>query len=170
MPHRYLQNASCILLTTTVLAASAHAREPGHVIIDPSDGYATTLISIPATAPAKELDGYRKNLEPRKAAKMLTWADFKGNAKREIATYIRRNDYPDVDLAAGIMQLLQQHQKTPFGLTWNGGIALTGTDYKHALRTYQSYLAAPDAKATTSGDRSRDPVHPLNHFSALIQR
>lgn len=171
MPTTFLKHASTVLLATSAMATSiATAREPGYVIIDPSDVYATTFISIPASSSASEIEGFKKNLQQRKAAKLITWAEFKSTVKQEVSANVRRNDYSDVDVTAGIIQLLTQHQKTPFGLTWNGGIALTGNDYKHALRTFESYRANPTAPAPKNIDRSRDPIHPLNHFSALIQK
>jgi hypothetical protein len=82
--------------------------------------------------------------------------------------YIKINDYPEVDTIKGLSELLDRYPDTPFGLTWNGGIAYTYNDYQHVKRTYEAYVAAPSSHQRR--ERRADPVHPLNHIGPLLGR
>ena len=87
------------------------------------------------------------------------------------AEFVRRNDYPEVDLAAAMPQVLLRYEGTPIGITWNGGLAITGNDYRHAAKTFTAYNADPASDAARKvSDRRRDPVHPSNHLDALLYK
>jgi hypothetical protein len=141
------------------VGSAAHSAEPSHVVIDPSDQHTTTFVGVPKTLPEKEFDALKQSLAQRKGAYMLTWQEFKLESEKHVRSHIRRNDYPDVDIVDGVTRLLERYDGSPFGLTWNGGIAVTQNDYTHSAREYRVFL-----------DPRRDPVHPLNHLEPLLSR
>ena len=135
------------------------AAEPTHVIVDPSDKYITTFVGLPKDIPEKEFVALKESLSQRPGSYIVTWQEFKLTPEKYIRPNIRRNDYPDVDVVGGLEKLLERYDGTPFGLTWNGGLAVTHDDYAYAARTY-----APFA------DRRADPLHPLNHLEPLLRK
>ena len=147
------------------------AAQPAQVLIDPSDQYAMTLMSISRRTPAAELDVLNARLAARKGAKIVSWETFAKMIGNEISQFVRRNDYPEVDLAAAMPQVLLRYEGTPIGITWNGGLAITGNDYRHAAKTFTAYNADPASDAARKvSDRRRDPVHPSNHLDALLYK
>jgi hypothetical protein len=151
------KTASFVALLT--IANVVSAAEPSHVAIDPSDGYATTFVGIPKTLPEVDFEKLKQSMVQRKGSYLVTWADFKGAPEKHIKSNIRRNDYPDIDLVAGMTKLLERYDGTPFGVTWNGGIAVTNKDYQLASRAFAVY-----------SDRGLDPIHPLNHLEPLLRK
>lgn len=139
-------------------AVPAWAAEPSHVLVDPSERHTTTFIGIPKSMPPTEFDGIQQSLGERPGAYLVAWQAFRQAPDRHVRSFIRRNDYPDTDTVGGLVELLGRYDGTPFGLTWNGGLAVTRKDYQHAARTYQLYR-----------DPARDPVHPRNHLDALLR-
>ena len=145
--------------------------QPAQVLIDPSDQYAMTVMSISRRMSASELDALNARLAARKGARIVSWEKFSTNVGREINQFVRRNDYPDVDLAATVPQVLSRYEGTPIGITWNGGMAVTGNDYRHAAKTFTAYSIDPRSDAARAiNDRRRDPVHPANHLDALFHK
>lgn len=139
------------------------------MVIDPSDQHTTTLVGIPRTLPAEQFQRLKDSLIQRSGAYMLPWEDFKRDPPKHVRPYIRRNDYPEVDVVRGLALLLERYDGTPFGLTWNGGLALTSNDYRHASRTYATYLKDPNSFARAIDSRV-DSVHPANHLGPLIAK
>ena len=138
---------------------AASAAEPSHVVIDPSDQHTTTYVGVPKAVPEKEFEALKKSLGQRKGAYIVAWQEFKQAPEKHVRLFIRRNDYPDVDIVTGLTQLLERHEGSPFGLTWNGGLAVTQNDYNYSARTYLVYT-----------EPTRDPVHPRNHLDPLLRK
>lgn len=164
MKHPGLILSIFVMMVTNASLAAA----PSHLVIDPSDQHATTFVGIPPSLAAKDLQKIKDGLAQRKGAYLLSWSDFKSNPHKHVKQYIRRNDYPEVDVVAGLSQLVERYSGKPFGLTWNGGLAVTNNDYRHAARTYSAHLSNPDA--TVRRDRKSDPVHPANHLEVLLTK
>jgi len=135
------------------------AAEPTHVVVDPSDQHTTTFVGIPKALPDAEFAKLKESLTQRKGAYLVTWAEFKQAPQKHVAVFIRRNDYPEVDVVTGLTHLLERYDGNPFGLTWNGGLAITQNDYAHSARTFLVY-----------SDPRRDPVHPRNHLDPLLRK
>jgi hypothetical protein len=154
-----------LALLTTQVALSA---EPTHVVVDPSDQYTTTYLGVPKSLPKEKFENIKKGLFERKGSYLVTWREFKRDPAKHIKPHIRRNDYPDVDVVRGLTRLLERYDGTPLGLTWNGGLAMTGNDYRHAARTFDKFQSNPNSVAKES-DRRRDPVHPENHLGPLLR-
>ncbi len=145
------------------------AEEPANVLIDPGDPYITTIASLSKAQPESALQRMKEAYSQRAGARIVSWQDFKQSPEKYILPNIRRNDYPEVDIVAGLAKLLEKYEGTPFGLTWNGGLGVTHSDYAYAARTFKAFS---DDKADTvparDPDRRADPVHPLNHLEPLL--
>lgn len=163
-------NTIKLLLGTFAILAfhAAPAAQPTHVVVDPSDQHTTTFIGVPKAIPAEHFQKLKESLEKRKGAHLILWSDFKSDTSKYVYPHIRRNDYPDVDVANGLARLLERYDGTPFGLTWNGGLAVTANDYRHSARTYAAFLG--DANSFLNLERRGDPVHPANHLEPLLGR
>lgn len=166
--------AVAMLVAGVIDDAVAQPALPAQVLIDPSDQYAMTLMSISRRTSTSELDKLNARLASRKGARIVSWDTFSKEVGHEIRQFIRRNDYPDVNLATAIPQVLMRYEGTPIGITWNGGLAITGNDYRHAAKAFAAYSADPPSTAAGTNapvtDRRRDPVHPANHLEALLYR
>lgn len=54
---------------------------------------------------------------------------------------------PESDVAARVMALARQQPGMPIGLTWDGGMAITATDYRAAEKRLAAYRADPQGYA-----------------------
>lgn len=82
---------------------------------------------------------------------------------------VLRNDYPAYAGVEGLTCLVGSQPGSPWGLTWNTGIALTRIDYQHATRSCESYQRAP--RRYRPLDPRRDPANPggvLLAFGCLV--
>jgi hypothetical protein len=165
----YMRLIGLLLSLSVFVIAQAAFAEPTHVVIDPSEQSATTFVSLPRTLPPEMFQEIKDNLKPEKGAYLVTWGDFKRNPQKHVQPCIRRNDYPEVDVAGGLALLLERYEGLPFGLTWNGGLALTRNDYQHASQTYATFLKDPRSVARAKDIRA-DPVHPANHLGPLLTK
>jgi hypothetical protein len=155
--------AGLVLFHVTAIA------EPGYVIVDASDGYATTYVSLPKSLPQEKLNELKSKVTVRQGSYIEAWSSFIADLQRHVKANIKKDEYADVKTAEGLVAFLEKFEGTPIGLTWNGGLALTYNDYMFAQRTYQRYAANP-AFVARPPDRRADPVHPSNHTEPLLGR
>lgn len=159
------------IFMTMLLTLGAHAAlaaEPTHVAIDPSAQHTTYFVALPKSLPAEQFQGLEKTLTERKGSFIVSWQEFKADPTRYVRQFIRRNDYPEVDVVNGLARLIERYEGTEFGLSWNGGLAVTQNDYRHSAQTYRMFLKDPSLPKRL--ERRADPVHPLNHFEPLLAR
>jgi hypothetical protein len=143
--------------------------DPMLVIVDRSEPAYTVYVAVEEGTPAEELGQLRSRVAQSKDAELVTWTDFRTDRRKYIDSRILVDDYPDSKVAKGILELLRRYASTPFGLTWNGGIAVTFNDYQHAKRSYEAHLSDPGEPADRRvDDPSRDPNNPQAHFRALL--
>ncbi|MFZ6744538.1 hypothetical protein ACO0LC_15040 [Undibacterium sp. JH2W] len=161
LKHILVSLAIMLMTFMSVIAA------PGYVIIDASKPHVTVYTSIPKSLPDADIDKVRAQVSAQAGASMETWDAFKNNLNLHVEARIQKNDYPELSIKEGVMAFLEKYEGIPLGLAWNGGIAFTYNDYVYTQKTYQTYLKKPDSVTRTS-DRRRDPVHPVNHFGALM--
>jgi hypothetical protein len=88
--------------------------------------------------------------------RIVAWADLPAAVQEEAAKVVRRDDFPGQPTIPGILCLLRK-APAPWGITWNGGIALTRNDYDYARRSYASQ--EPPA--------AHSPVDPRGHLPAF---
>lgn len=160
--------AAATLLLGALNSANVRGVEPSHVVIDPSDQHTTTFVGVPKALPADQFQKLKESLNERKGAYLVPWQEFSRDPPRHVRQFIRRNDYPEVDVVGGLARLLERYDGSPFGLTWNGGLALTQNDYRHAARTYAAHIQDPSSFQRL--DRKADPVHPANHLDPLLAK
>lgn len=67
--------------------------------------------------------------------------------QRRLRGWLVHEAQPDADVAARVVALVQQQPGMPVGLTWDGGMAVTATDYTDAERRLAAYRADPHGYA-----------------------
>ena len=148
---------------------SGHPVDPMLVIVDRSEPAYTVYVAVEEGTPAEELGRLRSQVAQSKDAELVTWTDFRTGKRKYIDSRILVDDYPDSKVTEGIIELLRRYKGTPFGLTWNGGIAVTFNDYQHAKRGYEAHPSDPREPGDGRvDDPSRDPNNPQAHFRALL--
>lgn len=144
---------------TSLSMASAHAGSDV-VLIDHMEKAYTVYAGLPldrAEAAKSKLEG--------KPVEMVPFEKFAENQKKIIGDRIVRNDYPGSRAEEGIVALIDKYPGTPFGVTWNGGIALTRNDYQVAKKAYEAFNS-PEGFAKP--ELANDPVAPINHLKPLL--
>jgi hypothetical protein len=99
----------------------------------------------------------------------MSWGKFTSDTDNFVKAHIKKNDYESIQVVKGMVGVIEKYCLTPFGLTWNGGVAITYNDHQHAKMMHQRYLADPaEYDRTRNRDPSLDPVNPNNHFVPLL--
>ena len=131
------------------------------VVIDRSETAFTIFTGIPKNIEKADFEGVKQKVSSQETLIMLTWEQFLESVNEYARAVILVNDYPNVRIVDGLVCLIASRQGSgaPWGLTWNGGIALTFNDYEHAQRTYESYKESPTSYRPIRDPRG-DPVHP----------
>lgn len=136
-----------------------------YVVVDQSEPAFVVFTGIPKTIDKAQFERIKAQVAGRETLTMLTWEQFVSSVNGYAQSVMLRDDYPDVNVVDGIVCLVASENGTgaPWGLSWNGGIALTFMDYQHVRRTYESYKADPDSYKPVRDARS-DPVNPAGHL------
>ncbi|MDP3731129.1 MAG: hypothetical protein Q8R34_01395 [bacterium] len=141
-----------------------------HILIDYTKESYTVYVSYPLGTKEKEV----RELADENAAKgakfvVIPQNQFVAGSEQYIMAKIIKNEYPEVDVAKGILKFLETYPGTPIGATWNGGIAFTYNDYVYTEKAYDQYIKSPaEYENSRPTDRRGDPIHPLNHFEPLL--
>ena len=174
---------SLVLILAPLIGCRANTTTPSHVnkvsprsdltinsssqfvIVDQSEPAFTVFRGIPNNFDKNKFEKIKQIVSSRETLIMLTWEKFLKSVTKYARSVILRNDYPNIRIVDGLVCLVASKQGTgaPWGITWNGGIALTFNDYQHARRTYKSYKANP-ATYKPIRDPRRDPVNPNGHL------
>ena len=88
-----------------------------------------------------------ESAEPGKARVILR-DELEAVAQDEAGRVIVRMDYPGTRYGSAIACLMRK-APGPWGITWNGGIALTRNDYDYARKTHET-RTPPDHQAPTA--------------------
>lgn len=136
------------------------------VVVDQQEPAFIVFTGIPKGLGDEKLEKIKQQVASRDTLTMLTWEQFLQQVHGYAKSVMLRNDYSGVNVVDGIVCLVgsKRGSGAPWGLTWNGGIALTFNDYQYARRTYASYKADP-ANYKPMRDPRRDPVAPGGHLS-----
>lgn len=146
-------------------AGSASFSASQYVVIDQSEPAFIVFTGIPKGLDKEKIESLRQEVSRHEKLTMLTWQQFLTSVDKYARSVIIKKDYPSIRVVDGIVCLVGSKQGTgaPWGLTWNGGIALTFNDYQHARQTFKAYKANPSAYKPI-GDPRRDPIHPSGHL------
>jgi len=137
------------------------------VAIDQNQEAYTVYTGMPKASLPSFIEKLEKTKTPgfsRDKVKIVTLQELKNNRDILVNRRILRKDYPESDVALGIIELINLEAKVPWGLTWNGGIALTYNDYRFAEKSYEKFKSDPSyAKPPPQAD----PVNPKHHLKLL---
>lgn len=136
------------------------------VVIERYGAAYTVFYGIPKDIDKNKFDDIRSKIVDKENVQMLSWEEFIANVDGLAGSIIKRNDYPDSRVVDGLICLVGKQPGAPWGLTWNGGIALTRNDYQHAELRYKTYEMDPDLYQPLQDPRT-DPVNPGGHLPAF---
>ena len=136
------------------------------VLVDQGELAFIIFTGLPKDTDAAMLDEIRSKIATKEKVSMLTWKQFTANVDSYVKATVVKNDYPNFSVVDGLVCLLSRAPGAPWGITWNGGIASTGNDYRHAREQYEAYKSNPDAYSPISDPRA-DPVNPGGHLPAF---
>lgn len=143
--------------------------DPELVVVDHSEPAYAVFMAVPTDMPQEELEELRSQLGERENVELVPWKEFLEKKSRLVDSRILKDEYPGSRAREGIGEVLRRYPKTPIGLTWNGGIAMSFNDYEHAKRMYKAYRADPEAYARRKPeDPAADPVNPRAHLGPLL--
>jgi hypothetical protein len=145
-----------LALGVAALLAACAAPPPADYVVIESREKAFTVFQ---PAPGMSLERLQRLVAGHDApgtARIVAWADLPAAVREEAAKVMLRDDFPGQPVIPGILCLLRK-APAPWGITWNGGIALTRNDYDDARRTY----------ATKAPPAAHSPVDPRGHLPAF---
>lgn len=149
-----------IFVAATLLFISKANAGSDVVLIDHSERAYTVYAGLPsdrAEAAKSKLEG--------KPVDMLPFDQFAANHEQIIGSRVVRNDYQDDKTGEGVVALVRKYPGTPFGVTWNGGIAYTRSDYLVAKKSFESFNGPG---GYTKPPPENDPVAPPSHLKPLL--
>lgn len=155
------------ILAAGVACAALFATSAGAdiVLIDTSD----PAYAVFARLPQDKEESVRRMTAGQPGATVLSQEEFAAAPEKHVLPRARRDDYAGQRAGEGIVALVQKYPGTPFGFTWNGGIAVTRNDYAHARRLYEAYNRDPaEYEKLKPADARADPLHPAAHLGPLL--
>lgn len=134
------------------------------VLIDQSDPAYTVYAGLPG----ERADDVRAKIAD-KPAKLVTFKEFSDRRAELVGAQVVLDEYPNSRTVDGIIELVKKYPGTPFGITWNGGIAFTRNDYAFAKSQFSAYSKEPaEYRRTRKMDSAADPIYPPNHLGPLL--
>ena len=134
------------------------------VLIDQSDPAFTVYAGLPGERTAD----VRARIA-NQPANLVTFKEFSDRRAELVGAQVALDQYPNSRAVDGIVELAKKYPGTPFGITWNGGIAFTRNDYAFAKSQFSAYSKEPDEyRRTGKIDIAADPIYPPNHLGPLL--
>jgi hypothetical protein len=134
------------------------------VLIDWGDAAYTVYAGL--TADQADKAKAKISTEP---AQLVSFTEFAEGRSKFIGERITIDEYANSRAIDGIVELVRKFPGTPFGITWNGGIAFTRNDYQYAKRQFSVYSKSPEEyKQSRSSAPNSDPVNPKGHLGPLL--
>jgi hypothetical protein len=145
--------AAGVVLATVLGPAAAAAQPPPsssggasmpetlYVVIDRREPAYTLYTAIRAD----QVAGLAPELRASEAVQLVGLQDFTRDAADIVKAGVTSEEYGLDGTLPTLLQVLRETPGTPIGITWNGGIAVTYTDYQHARRMHQRFLDDPAA-------------------------
>lgn len=129
------------------------------VVIDRREAAFTVFTGVSKETESEQLDKIKAQVAHKSGLMMMTWNEFGKNVNELAKSTMLRSDYPNYRVVEGIVCLVSNQPGTPWGLTWNGGIALTFRDYEHVRSAYRVFKENPTQYRPVRDPRA-DPVNP----------
>jgi len=166
-----IQLLGLMLVTSSACASILTLAQDGgsqtaFVVIDRREAAFTVFTGVSKDTPNEQLNKIRADVANQSGTSMVTWSEFRATANEFAKSTMLRSDYPNYRVVEGIVCLVGKQPGVPWGLTWNGGIALTFRDYEHARRTYRLFKENP-AQYRPTRDPRADPVNPGGFLPAF---
>ncbi len=132
-----------------------------YVLIDRSESAHTVFIGITSQ---QALDDMQSRIKETNS-EVMTWSEFLDNIQQISHSTIIKHHYMQYGVVDGIVCLVGRSPGSPWGLTWNGGIALTWNDYRHSKENYQSNAENPEKyDLEAERDPRTAPINPAGHL------
>ena len=141
---------------------------PQYVTINTKRPAFVVYSALAADVPAAELSAARQQAQTDEQIDLVAWQAFVAAPAEQIGQRIVRNDYPEINIEQSIIELLQRYPGKPFGVTWNGGLAVTASEFKYAQSTLAQYRGDPKV-VVRNGVGEQDPVYPLGRVSRMLR-
>lgn len=140
----------------------------GFVIVDQSHDAYTVFTGVPVGASSEERKDLAKKVEDEERSATLSWAEFVQGIHTIVNNTLVVHEYMEYGIVDAIVCLVGKTPGAPWGLTWNGGIALTMNDYRHTRDIYRRYRENQQ-KYILEIDREprADPINPGGHLPAF---
>lgn len=126
--------------------------------------YSEKAYTVYAGLPRDRAEAAKATIEG-KPVEFMNFEEFEANPGKIIDSRLIRNDYQGDRTAEGISALIKKYPGTPFGVTWNGGIAFTRNDYHFAKKSFDAFNSQLGFSKPEPG---KDPVAPGNHLKPLL--
>lgn len=146
-------------------APAGHSPPPTEVYVYPGNPAYLLFQSVPADLSPQERERFTAQAMAD-GAHLVPWDQFVADLDRQLQASVLRPDYPEYDLARAILCLTRVGPGFPWGVTWNGGIALTENDYAWAEKRYRLYREKP-RRYRPMQNQPADPNHPGNFLPML---
>jgi len=140
----------------------------GHILIDKMHPAYTVVTGVPIAATSLQMSKCRQAASD-KDVELLEWKAFMPEAEKRLRACIVKDEYSMKSRLGDFLYAVQNYPGTPFGLTWNGGMAFTYRDYQHAKGMYEIYRSSPGTWRKRGGrDARSDPVNPDGHLPFFL--
>lgn len=101
--------------------------------------------------------------------KIISWNDFYSNQERYLKDCQIRNDYPSFNLENEVAKIIVSNDGFMFSITWNGGLAVTYLDHRHAEKIYDLYQVNRESYLKMEKGTLGDPTYPGHWLYALLE-
>lgn len=149
-------------------AAAPAPAAPTWVLINTRRPAFVVYSALDPDTSAARLSAARRNAQADGQIDLVAWDAFVAAPAEQISQRIVRNDYPEINIEQSVIELLRRYPGKLFGVTWNGGLAVTATEFKYAQSTLAQYRSNP-AAVVRKGVGEDDPVYPLSRVTRMLR-
>lgn len=150
-----------LVLFSLMAMASAALGASDVVLIDTT----APAYTVYARLPGERAEAVRKMIAGQ-PGELVSFDEFAAAPDQYISRKIVRDEHAGQRAVEGIVELLRKYGNSPFGITWNGGIAITRADYQFAKSRYELFNKDPDEYQRTLP--RKDPTDPASHLKPLL--
>lgn len=147
-------------------AEKVYPNAPAFIIVEQKEPSFTVFIALSKDTKPEQLAEIKEKVSAAKDTVLLPWDTFLQQINSYISHVMKVDDYPNINITDGLVCLLGSNGApgAPWGLTWNGGIALTYRDYESVRKSYAKYLKDP-ASHEANTKPNTDSIFPNHHLT-----